>query len=124
MEEQEVKATYKIIQPLMLSACIAIGMMIGYKMNEKPENALISTMDYPVDSLMMTGRVEELIRFIENKYVDKVDSEKLIAAALKGVFEELDPHSIYLSPDETESVNDQMDGEYDGIGVESRNQGF
>ncbi|MFZ1458181.1 MAG: S41 family peptidase [Saprospiraceae bacterium] len=119
MEEQEVKATYKIIQPLMLSACIAIGMMIGYKMNEKPENALISTMDYPVDSLMMTGRVEELIRFIENKYVDKVDSEKLIAAALKGVFEELDPHSIYLSPDETESVNDQMDGEYDGIGVEN-----
>lgn len=119
MEEQEVKGTYKIIQPLMLSACIAIGMMIGYKMNEKPENALISTMDYPVDSLMMTGRVEELIRFIENKYVDKVDSEKLIAAALKGVFEELDPHSIYLSPDETESVNDQMDGEYDGIGIEN-----
>lgn len=119
MEEQEVKGTYKIIQPLMLSACIAIGMMIGYKMNDKPENALISTMDYPVDSLMMTGRVEELIRFIENKYVDKVDSEKLIAAALKGVFEELDPHSIYLSPDETESVNDQMDGEYDGIGIEN-----
>lgn len=119
MEEQEVKGTYKIIQPLMLSACIALGMMIGYKMNDKPENALISTMDYPVDSLMMTGRVEELIRFIENKYVDKVDSEKLIAAALKGVFEELDPHSIYLSPDETESVNDQMDGEYDGIGIEN-----
>ena len=79
MEEQEVKATYKIIQPLMLSACIAIGMMIGYKMNEKPENALISTMDYPVDSLMMTGRVEELIRFIENKYVDKVDSDIFVS---------------------------------------------
>lgn len=119
MEVQEIKGTYKIIQPLMLSACIAIGMMIGYKMNERPENALISSLDYPIDSMMMTGRVEELIRFIENKYVDKVDSEKLINAAMEGVFSELDPHSIYLSPDETNAVNDQMNGEYDGIGIEN-----
>lgn len=119
MDEKEAKGTYKIIQPLMLSACIAVGMMIGYKMNEKPENALISSLDYPLDSMMMTGRVEELIRFIENKYVDKVDSDKLIDAAMNGIFQELDPHSIYLSPEETEAVNDQMSGAYDGIGIEN-----
>ena len=103
----------------MLSACIAVGMMVGYKMNDKPENSLVSIEDYPTDSLMLTGRVEELIRFIEHKYVDKIDSDQLISEALNGVFSRLDPHSIYLSAEDTENVNDQMDGTYNGIGIEN-----
>ncbi|MGB4839638.1 MAG: S41 family peptidase [Saprospiraceae bacterium] len=117
--EQEEKSTYKIIQPLMLSTCIAVGMMVGYKMNSKPDNSLVSTLDYPADSILMTGRVEELIRFVENKYVDKVDSDQLIAEALNGVFSKLDPHSLYLTPEETQNVNEQMDGAYNGIGIEN-----
>ena len=103
----------------MLSACIAVGMMIGYKMNDKPENALISGLEYPTDSLHMTGRIEELIRFIENKYVDKINSNQLIEEALTGVFAKLDPHSLYLTPEETEDVHDQMEGAYFGIGIET-----
>lgn len=103
----------------MLSACIAVGMMVGFKMNDKPENSLVSIEDYPTEGQMMTGRVEELIRFIENKYVDKVDGQQLISEALHGVFSVLDPHSVYLTPDDTENVNDQMDGVYNGIGIEN-----
>jgi carboxyl-terminal processing protease len=117
--DKEERSTYKIIQPLMLSACIAVGMMLGYKMNDMPENNLISALDYPTDSIMMTGRVEELIRFVENKYVDSLDGDKLISEALAGVFSQLDPHSVYLSPSETVEVNDQMDGNYSGIGIEN-----
>jgi carboxyl-terminal processing protease len=117
--KQEDKVSYKIIQPLLLSACIAIGMMVGYKMNEKPENSLVDVSDYPLDSMMMTGRVEELIRFIESKYVTKINSNELIETALTAVFEKLDPHSMYLSPEELEEVNDQMDGAYNGIGIEN-----
>ncbi len=117
--KQEDKVSYKIIQPLLLSACIAIGMMVGYKMNEKPENSLVDVSDYPLDSLMMTGRVEELIRFIESKYVTKINSNELIETALTAIFEKLDPHSMYLSPEELEEVNDQMDGAYNGIGIEN-----
>jgi carboxyl-terminal processing protease len=117
--KQEDKVSYNIIQPLLLSACVAIGMMIGYKMNEKPENSLVSVTDYPLDSMMMTGRVEELIRFIESKYVTKVNSDELIETALTAVFDKLDPHSMYLSPAEVGEVNDQMDGAYNGIGIEN-----
>ncbi|MBL0101708.1 MAG: hypothetical protein IPP49_18140 [Saprospiraceae bacterium] len=116
--EQENKPSYNILQPLLLSACMAIGMMVGYKINEKPENTLVSTLDFPADSMMMTGRVEELIRFVENKYVEKVDGNILIDEALTAVFSKLDPHSIYLSPHEVGDVNDQMDGSYNGIGIE------
>ncbi|MBK7701022.1 MAG: hypothetical protein IPJ39_21030 [Saprospiraceae bacterium] len=57
---------YNIIQPLVLSACLAVGMMVGFKMNDKAEDSLVSTADYPLDSLHKTGRVEELIRFIDS----------------------------------------------------------
>jgi C-terminal processing protease CtpA/Prc len=50
--------------------------------------------------MMMTGRVEELIRFIENKYVDKVDSDKLIDAAMNGIFQGAGSPFDYLSPEE------------------------
>lgn len=107
------------MQPLVLSACLAIGMMVGFKMNDKPENSLVSTHDYPKDSIMMTGRVEELIRFIDSKYVDKIDSGQLIDEAVNALFLKLDPHSIYLSPNEVLDVTDHMDGAYNGIGIEN-----
>ncbi len=106
------------MQPLLLSACIVIGMMIGFKMNNKPDNTLISAADYPLDSTMMTGRVEELIRFIESKYVDEINSDVLITEAVNAIFLKLDPHSVYLSPEELDEVTDQMDGNYSGIGIE------
>lgn len=117
--EKEDKTSYKIIQPLLLSACMAVGMMVGFKLNDKSENALVSITDYPLDSMMMTGRVEELVRFIEGKYVDKIDSDLLLQTALDAIFNKLDPHSVYLSPKEVEEVNDQMNGSYNGIGIEN-----
>jgi carboxyl-terminal processing protease len=94
-------------------------MMVGYKMNDKQENSLISISDYPVDSLMRTGRIEEIIRFVENKYVDSVQSSSLIEAALNAVVSGLDPHSVYLSPAELEDVSDQMEGSYQGVGIDN-----
>lgn len=107
------------MQPLVLSACLAVGMMVGFKMNDKPENSLVSTHDYPKDSMMMTGRIEELIRFIDSKYVEKINSEELIDEAVNALFSKLDPHSVYLSPSEVIDATDQMDGAYNGIGIEN-----
>lgn len=51
-------------------------------------------------------------------YVDKVDPSTLTEAAVKGMLNELDPHSVYISADEMKSVNEDMQGSFDGIGVE------
>ena len=113
------KPTYKVLQPLILAATIAVGIMIGYKLNDKPEISLISKHVFPKDSLYHTGRVEELIRFIENKYVDTINNNVLIDAAIQAVLAHLDPHSIYLNPAEAKDQQDQMNGKYYGIGVEN-----
>ena len=94
-------------------------MMVGYKLNDKPETSLVSQHAFPKDSLFYTGRVEELIRFIENKYVDTINSEALLDAAVNAVIANLDPHSVYLTPGEAKDQNDEMNGKYYGIGVEN-----
>lgn len=118
METENIKS-YNILQPLILAAAIAVGMMVGYKMNDRPENTLVSMHEYPKDSIMLTGRVEELIRFIDSKYVDKINSDELIDEAVNAVFAKLDPHSVYMSPVDVDDTADQMNGTYSGMGIEN-----
>lgn len=51
-------------------------------------------------------------------YVDEVDSHRLVEAAIKGMLNELDPHSIYITAEEMKSVNEDFQGAFEGIGVE------
>ena len=117
--DNESGTTYKVMQPLLLGAFVAIGMMVGYKMNDLPQVNLVGTEDLPMDSSRMTGRVEELIRFIDSRYVEDLDQDMLIDEALDGVFSRLDPHSVYIPKSEVQDVADQMDGHYHGIGIEN-----
>lgn len=111
--------TYKVLQPLILAAAVAIGMMVGFKLNQKPELSLLSQHAFPKDSLYQTGRVEELLRFIEHKYVDTINNDVLLDAAIQAILTKLDPHSIYLNPTETKEQNDEMNGRYYGVGLEN-----
>jgi len=108
--------TYKIWQPLALSIALAIGMLFGYKMNNNEQSSLISYVNQ--DTNTSVGHVEELIRFIENRYVDSVDREELVEKSIKSILDELDPHSVYISPKQLSQVNDEMEGRFRGIGVE------
>ncbi|MBK9735166.1 MAG: S41 family peptidase [Saprospiraceae bacterium] len=118
MDSQK-KDNYKVLQPLLLSASMAIGIMAGFKMNDNPEVDLIKNLDYPTDQAHMVGRIEEVLRFVENKYVDKINNNDLVEEALMAVFNKLDPHSVYLSPNDVTEVADQMNGSFNGIGIEN-----
>ena len=50
-------------------------------------------------------------------YVDSVDSQKLIEAALRGMLESLDPNSILLSPEDYENLRIQLSGSFEGVGI-------
>lgn len=117
--QEDIRTKFSIIQPLLIAAVLAIGVMIGFRMNgNHQKNALIDVLDvegkyYP------TGRVEELLRFIESKYVDSIDTDTLIDDAVFALVQNLDPHSAYLTPEEVEEVNNQMEGQFYGIGIET-----
>jgi len=50
-------------------------------------------------------------------YVDSVDSQELIEAALEGMLESLDPNSVLLRPDDYENLRIQLSGSFEGVGI-------
>lgn len=56
---------------------------------------------------------------LEQKYVDKIDENKLVEGAAKGIADGLgDPYTVYMNPQEYESFNINTEGTYEGIGLE------
>ena len=55
---------------------------------------------------------------ISNLYVDKVDENKVVENAIKGMLEQLDPHSTYSDPEEVKRLNEPLQGNFDGIGIQ------
>ncbi|MEO1436701.1 MAG: S41 family peptidase, partial [Bacteroidota bacterium] len=108
----------KVWLPLLFSLTAVIGMVFGFKLKssspESVQNHGIRTMS----SKGSVGKLEEMLRFIESKYVDDVDRDELIDRAIESILDELDPHSNYISKDQLKSVNESLDGHFDGIGVQ------
>ena len=55
---------------------------------------------------------------INNYYVDSVDEKKLVEDAIRGMLEKLDPHSTYATPKEVKELNEPLNGNFEGIGVQ------
>ena len=73
---------------------------------------------YGVTDLNQVQKIQIAEMAIANFYVDSVDQKKLAEAAIIGMLEELDPHSSYTNPEETKSLNEPLEGNFEGIGVQ------
>ncbi|MEL6516950.1 MAG: S41 family peptidase [Pseudomonadota bacterium] len=67
------------------------------------------------EQLDLFGDIFERIRA---QYVEQVDEEELIEAAINGMLTSLDPHSSYLSPNDAAAMRIQTRGEFGGLGIE------
>lgn len=70
------------------------------------------------DAAPQLQKLVEVYRFLARYYVDEVEMAPLVEQAIKGMLDELDPHSAYLDAEQMESVAANFDGEFSGIGVE------
>ena len=67
----------------------------------------------------------DIFQRIRSQYVEEVDAEDLIEAAIDGMLTSLDPHSSYLSPDDAADMRIQTRGEFGGLGIEvTQEEGF
>jgi carboxyl-terminal processing protease len=58
-----------------------------------------------------------LLRLIDSYYVDSVNIDELTEKAIVNILSELDPHSVYLSKDEVDKMNEPLVGNFEGIGI-------
>ncbi len=60
----------------------------------------------------------KVLHYIEENYVTRVDEEKLIRGAIRGMLDTLDPHSVYMSPEVNRELKVDTSGRFDGVGIE------
>lgn len=99
--------------PLLLAATLAIGMIIGQQLPHYDKNLSLRSKYGTSD-----GPLDEVLRYVESKYVDSVDIDPLRKQAIDHLLEGLDPHSVYISREELKAVEEDMNGEFEGVGIE------
>ncbi len=97
--------------PLYIAIAICVGVFIGANM--------VGTRNAPSSEFMKSmNKFRQILTFIENDYVDEVNSEKLIEEAIGSMLEELDPHTSYIPPKDLERIQYRLEDNYEGIGIE------
>lgn len=100
----------KIYTPLILALVFIVGMSVGSHFLNK------RSFHIPIGK----SKMEQIIGYIENDYVDSLDVKKLEKDAINQMIDELDPHSAYISPEHYHQVVDPLLGNFDGIGIQFR----
>ena len=98
--------------PLLMALCVVIGIVIGsFYANHFGGNRL---------TVINNGsnRLNNLLRIIDDQYVDKVNIDSLVDKAIPTILSELDPHSVYISANDVQAATDDLKGSFSGIGVE------
>ncbi len=65
-----------------------------------------------------SNRLNNLLRIIDDQYVDKVNIDSLVEKAIPQILAELDPHSVYISAKDVQTATDDLKGSFSGVGVE------
>lgn len=63
-------------------------------------------------------KFNDVLTYTEKYYIEEVDTQKLVEAALNGMFNQLDPHSVYIPAKEFTAVEESFRGDFEGIGIE------
>lgn len=84
-----------------------------------------ATLGFFLPSLISTDNIfqqvkklDRVLNIVSKNYLETIDTQKLTEAAIKGLLNELDPHSVYISAEEMKRVNEDFQGSFEGIGVE------
>ena len=64
------------------------------------------------------NKLSELLRLIQNQYVDTIDMDELIEKSIPKILSELDPHSVYIPAKKAEEADQDLRGSFSGIGIQ------
>ena len=97
--------------PLFIALSLIIGILIGIYLPGKnivPPGASIR---------LKNDKLSNILRIIEERYVDSVSRRELEEAAIPAMLKKLDPHSIYIPAKDLKRANEPLQGNFEGIGI-------
>jgi carboxyl-terminal processing protease len=98
--------------PLLFALVLALGMYLGSKLQTETANG-------PSIVLRNGGnKLDQILKLVENRYVDSVDTEDLTDKTIAELLTQLDPYSAYIPAANYEEANQPLEGNFEGIGIE------
>lgn len=99
-----------LIIAIVLAGGIFLGYLIGQKMTDK--TSVFEVYEY--------NKIDDVLDYVESNYVDSIDRLDLENKAIEELLADLDPHSYYIPSEEIQGVEEDMQGNFEGIGVQFR----
>jgi carboxyl-terminal processing protease len=97
-------------QPFLIFGVLAIGVLLGSVLDFPTPKAKFAQKNYK-------SKLNRLIDFIDNEYVDDVNTDSIVDLTVTNILDKLDPHSVYVPPSDQAAVAESMQGNFVGIGV-------
>ena len=101
----------KVWQPLLFSITMIAGVYLGYSMRDNMPGKSFFSIDKTSTLLQATS-------LIQNKYVDDVNVNALSDTAIVAMLSKLDPHSVFIPAAELQNINEELAGNFYGVGIE------
>lgn len=105
-----------ILFVFLITVAITSGIFIGVAYKNHP-------ISFQFDNVLslLTGqnnKVAKILGLVKNKYVDNVDVDSMEDLAVNQILNSLDPHTVYLPPNDAQQQNESLEGNFEGIGIE------
>ncbi len=104
-----------VFLPIILSFVLVLGIWLGYFLSNRISRGASINQNYHTST---NDKINSLLDYIEYQYVDTINKKDLVEKTVTSMLQSLDPHSSYIAASEFETVNEPLEGNFDGIGVE------
>jgi len=98
--------------PVLLAFAIIVGIFIGIVLQRRQQTAF--------DHIKSPGnsKIDLILNLVNDYYVDSVNEKQLVNNAIPDILKQLDPHTTYIPKKDMKEVNEEMSGNFGGIGVQ------
>jgi carboxyl-terminal processing protease len=104
----------QIILPVVLALVLVIGFFLGKILSQGGSQTGASRLFiYP-----QSNKIEALLNLIEEEYVDTIRKRDLVELIIPEILKNLDPHTVYIPAEDLQTANQELEGNFGGIGVQ------
>lgn len=101
---------FSVYIPVMLAVCLVTGILVGNLLSRNSGTRL------PIMS--KSGKLEAILDLIQSSYVDSISTDTLVEKTIPLLLKSLDPHTAYIPARDMVEVEEEMRGNFGGIGVQ------
>ncbi|WP_372653411.1 S41 family peptidase, partial [Draconibacterium sp.] len=101
-----------ILLPVLIAIAVAAGILIG---NIMSRNAAPS---YHGGGFSQPNKISAILDLVNRGYVDSVNTSEIVESTIPEILKNLDPHTSYIPARDMSEVQEEMSGNFSGIGVQ------